>query len=291
MPRIRTLKPEFFTSEDIVNLSPLARLFFQACWCESDREGRMTWKPGTMKLRYFPADKCDIEKVASEVVQAGLVVIYSVEGKTYAHIPTFKRHQYVNPKESQSVIPAPTEENVTRSDASVTRADASNLDLTGVIFPTSIHITKGASENLETEFCEWWAAYPRRDGKADAEKAYAKARKRADHATLMAGAKRVAANPPENKKFIPMPATWLNGSRWLDEGTAPQSALGESGNAKPATYAEQVASEHRAHVRGFKERGHWSPNWDWPPDHPRCKVPKAILAEFGFGIGQKGEVA
>ena len=56
MARIRTIKPEFFTSEDIVSLSPLARLLYQATWCEADKEGRLQWKPGTFKLRYFPAD-------------------------------------------------------------------------------------------------------------------------------------------------------------------------------------------------------------------------------------------
>ena len=54
MARIRTIKPEFFTSEDIVGMTPLARLFYVALWCESDREGRLEWKPNTFKLRYLP---------------------------------------------------------------------------------------------------------------------------------------------------------------------------------------------------------------------------------------------
>jgi hypothetical protein len=40
MARIRTIKPEFFTSEDIVSLTPLARLFYVSLWCEADREAR-----------------------------------------------------------------------------------------------------------------------------------------------------------------------------------------------------------------------------------------------------------
>lgn len=126
MARIRTIKPEFFTSEDIVSLSPLARLFFQACWCEADREGRMAWKPKTMKLRYFPADKCDIDAVAGEVIAQGLVRIYRVGGDTFAYIPSFTKHQHVNPREAASQIPAPTE-----ADACPTRASASNPELTG----------------------------------------------------------------------------------------------------------------------------------------------------------------
>lgn len=54
MARIRAIKPDFFTSEDIVSLSPLARLLFISTWLEADREGRFVWRPKTMKLRYLP---------------------------------------------------------------------------------------------------------------------------------------------------------------------------------------------------------------------------------------------
>jgi hypothetical protein len=102
--RIRTIKPEFFTSEDIVSLKPWARLLYIALWCEADREGRMTWKPGTYKLRYFPGDAIDINKVCGELLERGLVVLY---GDGLACIPTFMEHQHINPREAQSVLPVP----------------------------------------------------------------------------------------------------------------------------------------------------------------------------------------
>lgn len=106
MARIRTIKPEFFTSEDITSLTPLSRLFYIALWCESDREGRLEWKPGTFKLRYFPADECDIKGLADELIKHGLIVIYASGEKTYADIPTFKEHQVINNRETPSSIPA-----------------------------------------------------------------------------------------------------------------------------------------------------------------------------------------
>lgn len=104
MARIRTIKPEFFTSEDIVGLSPFARLLYIALWCEADKEGRMTWKPNTFKLRYLPGDAVDIQSLAAELVQAGLVVLY---GDGYAVIPKFRQHQHINPRESDSQLPEP----------------------------------------------------------------------------------------------------------------------------------------------------------------------------------------
>jgi len=118
MARIRTIKPEFFTSEDIVSLSPLARLLYIATWCEADKEGRLTWKPRTFKLRYLPADNCDIDALADELVASGLVVLY---GDGLAYIPGFAKHQHINPRETASTLPEP--------DASSTRRDASGRDI------------------------------------------------------------------------------------------------------------------------------------------------------------------
>lgn len=113
MARIRTIKPEFFTSEDIVGLSPLARLLYIALWCEADREGRLVWKPKTFKMRYFPGDKCDIDALCNEILDTGLIVQYC---ECYAYIPTFHSHQHINPRESKSQLPEPD------IDATVTRA-------------------------------------------------------------------------------------------------------------------------------------------------------------------------
>jgi hypothetical protein len=105
MARIRTIKPEFFTSADICSLTPLSRLFYIALWCEADREGRLDWKPKTFKLRYFPGDNCDIAEMAKELLASGLVATYSVDGIEYAVIPTFLEHQVINNRESDSTRP------------------------------------------------------------------------------------------------------------------------------------------------------------------------------------------
>jgi hypothetical protein len=108
MARIRTIKPEFFTSSDIVGLSAFARLLYVALWCEADREGRLKWRPDTYKLRYFPADGVDINALANELTAHGLVVLY---GEGLAWIPTFKDHQHINPREAQSLLPPPPVDN------------------------------------------------------------------------------------------------------------------------------------------------------------------------------------
>lgn len=107
MARIRTIKPEFFTSSDILALTPLSRLFYVSLWCEADREGLLKWDTETLKFRYFPKDKVDIESMADELVAQGLVrILVGDDDKEYAEIPSFKNHQVINNRESESILVA-----------------------------------------------------------------------------------------------------------------------------------------------------------------------------------------
>jgi hypothetical protein len=115
MARIRTVKPEFFTSESVLSVSPLARLFFIGLWCEADRDGRLKWKPKTLKFRYLPGDSVNIEKLCTELEQAEMIVTYTIDNNDYCEIPSFKSHQVINNREKESELP-PRD-----SDASTTR--------------------------------------------------------------------------------------------------------------------------------------------------------------------------
>ena len=132
MAYIRTIKASFFTSDDIVTLSPLARLLYIALWTEADREGRLTWRPRTFKLRFLPGDTCDITELCNELVESGLVSLYAVDGKNYAEIPTFTRHQVINNRERRSELPPRVNDATgTRHDASSSREDATGTPLIG----------------------------------------------------------------------------------------------------------------------------------------------------------------
>lgn len=78
------------------------------------------------------------------------------------------------------------------------------------------------SAATDEEFDQFWAKYPRREGKGYARTAWAKALKKTDAATLIKEAGAYAARSiGSDPKFIPLPATWLNGERWADEQSTP----------------------------------------------------------------------
>ena len=73
-------------------------------------------------------------------------------------------------------------------------------------------------------FDEWWAIYPRKEGKRRATEAYTQALDKTDAANLLAAVtdqapwlRKAAGDEP---RFIPMASTWLNAERWLDEAPA-----------------------------------------------------------------------
>lgn len=212
MARIRTIKPEFFTSEDIVSISPLARLLYIATWCEADKEGRLAWKPMTFKLRYFPGDACDIKALCDELVSSGLVLLY---GDGLAVIPAFSKHQHVNPRESASVLPEP--------DASP-RVATRQVPCESEIDPQVGREGKGRESNSDASrqggFEEFWEAYPSKKAKPAALKAFRVAKINGHLPLVLAHIGVMASSEGWTKnggQFVPMPATYLNQRRWEDE--------------------------------------------------------------------------
>ena len=110
-PRIRTVKPEFFTDQDLYLAEKESglpiRLSFEGLWCCSDREGRFPWKPMELKAHILPFEDVNFSRVLDVCATRGFVVRYASGGRDYGWIPNFKRHQAINNRESASELPEP----------------------------------------------------------------------------------------------------------------------------------------------------------------------------------------
>lgn len=111
MPRIRTIKPEFFRHEalfdaEVATKLPL-RISFAGLWTVADREGRFRWRPRAIKPDILPYDKIDFAAVMDALAQYGFVTRYEVDGDHFGYIPSFKQHQCINVREAQSILPDP----------------------------------------------------------------------------------------------------------------------------------------------------------------------------------------
>jgi hypothetical protein len=110
MARIRTIKPEFWTSLTIASLPVPVRLTFIGLWNHCDDHGRALLEPRLLKAAIWPLD----DDVTSKVVElhirtlaaVGLVHLYEAEGRNYLAVSHWTEHQKVE-KRKQSRLPPP----------------------------------------------------------------------------------------------------------------------------------------------------------------------------------------
>ena len=108
MARIRSIKPEFWTSEQIVECSPNARLLFIGIWNFCDDYGVHPAKCATLKMRIFPSDSFsvfDVKGMVAEIIAAKLMVEYEVDGELFWHVTGWDRHQRVDMKTGKYPLP------------------------------------------------------------------------------------------------------------------------------------------------------------------------------------------
>ena len=107
MARIRTLKPEFWTDEKVVAISPLARLLFIGMWNFVDDYGRGEYSPARLKMQILPADPADINDLLAEISGKLLINVYTIGGKEYFEVCGFSKHQKLDHR-TPSKFPEPT---------------------------------------------------------------------------------------------------------------------------------------------------------------------------------------
>ena len=81
--------------------------------------------------------------------------------------------------------------------------------------------TPKKSPQNATAFAQFWAAYPKKKNKVDAEKAFKSVKEPIE--TLLAAIEQQKKSPDwqkEGGQFIPYPATWLRRGAWMDETAA-----------------------------------------------------------------------
>ncbi len=109
MARQRTLKPGFFSNEELAACPALTRLFFEGLWCWADREGRLEDRPRRLKAEILPYDEADGEAMVAELAARGFLVRYEAAGLRLLQIVNFAKHQSPHPREVPSVLPGQDE--------------------------------------------------------------------------------------------------------------------------------------------------------------------------------------
>ena len=168
MARIRSIKPEFWGSESITNLSREARLVYIGLWCFADDEGRFRAQIGVLAGQLFPEDDDGrevVERALAELTGAltedslnphgaltedslrtqsrPMVELYvGPDGHHYGQIVAWAKHQRIN-RPTPSSLPGP-EDRGSRPDKLI-REDS--LRTHGALTEDSLRERKGRDIN------------------------------------------------------------------------------------------------------------------------------------------------
>ena len=104
MSRIRSIKPEFWTSAQVMECSPIARLFFIGLWNFCDDHGRHPASEKQLKALIFPGDDmtaASIRGLLDELSSNELITLYVIGGKEYLQVTGWKHQKIDRPQPSK----------------------------------------------------------------------------------------------------------------------------------------------------------------------------------------------
>ena len=102
--RIRSIKPEFWTSDDITELAIEDRFLFIGLWSYVDDNGVGRDEEHLIVASLFPRDMfldpretvARVSRGLSNLAAKGLILRYQADGKAYLEITTWKTHQRID---------------------------------------------------------------------------------------------------------------------------------------------------------------------------------------------------
>lgn len=234
MARARLLKIGFFENEDLAQLPDKARLLFAGLWLLADRAGRLEDRPLRIRGQLFPYEMCDCNALLDQLAGRGFVRRYRVGDQRLIAIPKFLTHQNPHVREPESKLPA-FSQSLGSASASTVLEQGEHSSSPAVLDPvtrsgdgsdpvtvkTRPRKTRAADAPEPADFAAFYAAYPKKIKRHEALKAWRQLSPDIDLQRRMIEALEWQCLQPgwqeKGGKFIPHPASWLNGRRWEDE--------------------------------------------------------------------------
>ena len=259
MARIRSIKPEFFTSESIAAQPLSARLTFIGLWTYVDDNGVGVDNELLVTAAIWPLERDNLETLArtredlASLSRAGLVSRYRDSRKSYLYVTSWDEHQkvdhprkprYPRPHEIYPVYaPASEDEAVDQTLSIDSRQTLESVDPeqgSGIRDqgagnpPSPPSGGKGGGRrsydyDSDPVFGHFWSVFPKKKGKPAAYAAWQKALARgADPNVIIKAAERYRDDPSRNPDKTKYPQGWLGDERYADETDAPLTISGYS---------------------------------------------------------------
>lgn len=140
MPRIRSLRPEFWTRRRLAAAAPAVRLVMVGLIQLADDEGRLEADPVILRSQLFAAggiEQADFDRALAFLAEAGEIVLYEEDTAPYAAIPGWRdknswQYQQISKRQPSRLPPPPEPDSEGDPDRDATpsgdgRDDSGNL--------------------------------------------------------------------------------------------------------------------------------------------------------------------
>jgi hypothetical protein len=236
--RIRSIHPEFWRSEDVAAMDWSTRLVFIGLWSYADDNGVGRDSERLIVADVFPLEEdtretlATVSRALATLSSGGQITRYTVAGKPFLHLTNWEKWQRID-KPGKPRYPPPTSDDAIPRETVATPSRESR----DTLVPGEGEKGRRGEELLVTaaadatdgdrEFDDFWAIYPRKVKKADALKAFKRARKTTDLEVILDAVKLYAKSVDgKEQSYVAHASSWLNGQRWEDEDVIPAGAAG-----------------------------------------------------------------
>ena len=154
MSRIRTVKPEFWTSEQVIACSPHARLLFIGLWNFCDDHGVHPASYVRLKAEIFPADSFttdDIKHWIDELISNDLLRKYAVDNKSYWIVTGWKHHQRIDKPTYRHPLPLSELKSIEGSTTTQPEVADNSARILGILADNSVTSLGAVEESSPTD--------------------------------------------------------------------------------------------------------------------------------------------
>lgn len=236
----RILKESICTSETLDKLSWFEEVFWYRLIVTCDDFGRMDARIPILKSRMFPlkpgVTNKAVELALKKLSTVGLVALYEFEGRPYLQLVTWRKHQQKRANNSKYPDPDINCNQMISDDIRCNQMISGDIKC-----PREYENTRNENTRIENtpltplegegasvqqqRFEQFWKEYPKKVAKQYALKAWMRIKPDKALFEKMLKALREQKQSEQwrrdNGKYIPNPATWLNGGYWDNEPEQP----------------------------------------------------------------------
>lgn len=219
----RLIREGILTSERVDALDFPSEVFYRRLMSKVDDHGLFDARASVLRASLYPlrvdrVREADISRWIAMCEKAGLIALYSHDGKPYLRMLDTRWPARSDPK-----YPMPSDSDIANGCKQPETSAHLVVDVGGVV------VVEKTLDRQADPFGEFWATYPKKVGKKPAGDKWRAKKLNGHAAAILADVRaRIAGDRRWKEGYVPNPATYIAQERWKDDWQA---------EAKPAASA------------------------------------------------------